>query len=267
MRKRSRRILGMTVGQIIILLILVCVLVGSLGAGAWMAAQAYGITFSGWPTSPANLTVNTPIPPQTFTPPPSATNTRPPTRTPTVTPIPYEAYVPADWNRYENGRVEIWLPGTFAIVGEATQLQQEIGDIYKTIGLTELVEQREQVIHSYELIFRHGPALGSFYIPLVYVQEHKRNGRSLDEFTTLFVQKLDITSTVVERGSFEFYQAEGKRLIIQTNFSNVYVNFYHYLLMDGDTIWEIGCDIDLIDDASFEPVFDDIARTFRPVEK
>jgi hypothetical protein len=269
-RKRSRRILGMTVGQIFILLILACVLVASLGGGAWMVAQSYGITFSGptaRPIVPTNTLMNTSIPLQTFTPLPTVTNTRPPTKTPTITPIPYEAYVPAGWNRFDNGRVEIWLPGTFAIVGDADLLQQEIGAIYKTIKLTELVEQREKEIHSYELLFRHGPQLNSYYVPLVYVQEYERNGRSLDEFNDQFIQKLGITSTLVERGSFEFYQAEGQRLVTQTNFSNVYVNFYHYMLVDGDKIWEIGCDIDLIDDPNFSPVFDDIARTFRPVKK
>lgn len=71
---------------------------------------------------------------------------------------------------------------------------------------------------------------------------------------------------MAERDSFEFYQAEGERIVIQTNFSNVYVVFYYYLVVDGDTIWEIGCDASLIDSYTFQPTFDSIARTFRPVK-
>lgn len=260
---RSKRILGMTLTQLVILMCLGCALLSILGGGAWMLSSGMGVTFSEWPTaviSPTHTPFLSPTPFPTFT------RTPRPSRTPTITPIPYEAYVPADWNRYENGRVELWLPGTFAITDDPDGLQQEIGAIYKTIGLTELVEQRELVIRSYELLFRHGPALASYYVPLVSVKEYGRNGRSLDQYADQFVQRLDITSTVAERGSFEFYQAEGERIVIQTNFSNAYVVFYYYLVVDGDTIWEISCDASLIDSYTFQPTFDSIARTFRPVK-
>lgn len=253
----------MTLAQLTLLACLGCVLFSLLGGGAWMLASGMGVTFSSWPTAVISPT-HTPY--LSATPFPTFTRTPRPSRTPTITPIPYEAYVPADWSRYDNGRVEIWLPVTFAITGDPDGLLQEISPIYKTIGLQELLDLRAREIHSYELLFRHGPPLGSYYVPFVYVKEYGRNGRSLDQFTDQLIQRLEITSTVVERGPFEFYQAEGERLVIQTNFSNVYVNFHHYLVADGDTIWEIVCDASLVDSFTFQPTFDSIARSFRPVK-
>jgi hypothetical protein len=263
-RNRSKRILGMTLTQLVILACMGCALISLFGGGAWMIANGMGVTFSSWPT-PVITSTHTPY--LTLTPSLTFTITPRPSRTPTLTPVPYKAYVPADWKQYDDGRVEIWLPETFAIVGDSDALQQEIVNQYKTIGLEELTTQREKEMRSFELLFRHGPPLGSHYIPLVFVKEYGRNGRTLTQFVDQTIQALDITSTLVERGPFEFYQAEGERVVIQTNFSNAYVNFVYYLRMDGDTIWEIGCDAYLIDSYTFQPTFDSIARTFRPAQK
>ena len=261
-RRRSRRILGMTVAQLLILACMGLALCGTLGTGVWMLSSAYGVAIA-WPTRvvpPTALIIptSTSIPTVTLTP--------EPTLTPTATPVPYEGYVPAGWKQYRTGKAEIWLPDTFAIIGDPDAVQQEIAPTYKAIGLQELLDQRAKEQHSYELLFRHGPPIGSHYVPFVSVKEYGRNGRSLDQFADQLIQNLGITSTVVERSPFEFYQTEGERLVIQTNYSNAYVNFYHYLVVDGNTVWEIVCDVFLIDSYTFEPTFDDITRTFRSVK-
>ena len=258
-RRRSRRILGMTVAQLLILACMGCALVGTLGTGAWMMASANGISLA-WPTRVVPPTAS-PSP----TPLPTFTVTPLPTLTPTATPIPYTAYVPAGWRQYKSEKVEVWLPDTFAFVDNPSGFDQELNDKYSLIGLTDYVKQREKNLTVYELLFRHGPPLGSHFIPTVFVKEFSRNGLSLAQFTDKAVSVLDVNSTLVERKPFAFFEREGERVVVQTNFNNVYVNFVYYLVQDGNTIWEIGCDASLADYYTFEPVFDDIARTFRPV--
>lgn len=263
-RKRSRRILGMTVAQIFILLCLGCILLSTFGAGAWMVAGSMGLTFSAGPTA-APAPTSTPA--LTATLQPTITSTRPPTLTPTITPIPYESYVPIGWKQFRTEKVEIWLPENFAFVDNPELFHEEMMAAYSQIGLADLARQRQKNLLVYELLFRHGPPLGSHYVPSVFVKEFARNGLTLSQFVDKAIAALETNSTLVERRDFEFFEMRGERVMVQANYNNVYVNFIYYLVQDGNTIWEVGSDAHLNDFYSFESAFDEIAKTFRPVHK
>lgn len=261
-RKRSRRILGMTVAQLLILACMGLVLCGTLGTGVWMVSSAYGVALA-WPTRvipPTALIIptSTSIPTVTLTP--------EPTLTPTATPIPYEGYVPAGWKQYKTDKVEIWLPDTFAFVEDPNGFNQELTTKYTQIGLGDLAKQREKNLTVYELLFRYGPPISNGYIPTVFVKEFARNGLTLSQFVDKAISVLEVNTILVERKPFDFYHAKGERVIVQANYNNIYISFVYYLVADGDKVWEIGSDANLDNFYTFLPTFDDITRTFRPVK-
>lgn len=261
-RRRSRRILGMTVAQLFILACMGLALCGTLGTGVWMLSSAYGVAIA-WPTRvvpPTALIIptSTSIPTVTLTP--------EPTLTPTATPIPYEGYVPAGWKQYKTDKVEIWLPDTFAFVDDPNGFNQELTTKYPQIGLGDLAKERIKELEGCELIFRYGPPISNGYIPIVFVKEIPRNGLTLSQYIDKTITSPETNTILVERKPFDFYHAKGERVIVQTNYNNIYISFVYYFVTDGNNIWEIGSDANLDNFYTFLPTFDDITRTFRSVK-
>jgi hypothetical protein len=262
-RQRSKRIFGMTVAQLFILLCLGCSMIGVLGAGLWVAASGMGVTLSPWPT---RIVPPTTAPILTATPLPTLTPSPEPTLTPTVTPIPYEAYIPADWRQYKTGSMEIWLPENFNHVNDPEAFQQEFTELYERIGLGEFAEPHLKDILVHELLFRYGLPTSNQYIPTVFIKQSSRNGLSLPQFVDKTISALGPSYSLVEREPFDFYERQGERVIVQANYNTVYLSFVYYLVRDGDTIWEIGGDAHLDDFYNLLPVYDNIAHSFRTVE-
>jgi hypothetical protein len=208
--------------------ILLCLGFSILGAGAWMAAK-------------------------------------PPT--PTATPIPYEAHVPENWRQHTTENIEIWLPENFSRVDNQEAFSREFTEIYEKIGLGEFIKQRQKNLPVYELLLRYNPATANQYIPTVFIKQFDRSGLSLPQFVDKAISVLGVNYSLVERKPFDFLGTQGERVIVQANYNNVYLNFVYYLALDGDTIWEIGADAHMDDFYNLLPVYDDIARSFRPLKQ
>jgi len=255
--QRSKRIMGLSTIQLVVLLCLICSLCGVFGTGAYMLAGGMGLTFT-----TSSQGTSAPVITATFA--PTWTPTPLPTSTPMPTPLPYESIVPVGWRQYKNENVEIWLPPTYAFIDDPVQYNKEVADALRKLGQEDLAKEREQNPPTYELLFR-GPATNNLYIPGVFVKQFPRKGLSLAQFIDSSNASLGQSFSVVERKPFGFYGAQGERVVIQANFNSLYVGYVYYLVQDGELIWEIGCDAHLNDFYNFQPTFDQIAQTFRPV--
>jgi len=257
--QRSKRILGLTIAQLIILLFLGCVICAVFGAGILLVANGMGVTFS--TSQPA---ARTPAPVFTPSAAPTLTRTPLPTFTPTPTPIPYQSFIPADWKQYKNDKEEMWLPPTFLYIDDPVAFNKEVVDRFNKLGLNELAAQRKQQPPTYEFLFR-GPVKSSLYIPEVFLKQYTRNGRTLADFIDAANAALPSNYSVLERKPFSFYGAQGERVVAQANYNNLYIGYVYYRVEYGDVIWEISCDAYLNDFYDLLPTFDQITQTFRPV--
>ena len=256
--QRSKRIMGLTTIQLIVLLCLIVALCGVFGAGATMLASGMGLTFT-----PFIQVTSTPVVTATFA--PTWTPTLLSTATRTSTPVAYESIIPEGWRQYKNENVEIWLPVTYAFIDDPDQFNKEVADSLRKLGQEQLAVDREQNPLTYELLFR-GPATSNLYIPTVYVKQFPRRGLSLEQFIASSNAGLGQNFSVVERKPFAFYIGQGERVVVQAYFNSLYVGYVYYFVQDGELFWEIVCDAHLDDFYNFQPTFDQIAQTFRPVK-
>ena len=256
--QRSKRMMGLTTIQLVVVSCLICGLCGVFGAGAYLLAGGMGLTFT-----PFTRATSAPVITATFA--PTWTPTLLPTPASTFTPVPYESVIPGGWRQYKNENVEIWLPPTYGFVDDPLQFNKDVADSFRKLGQEQLAIDREQNPPTYELLFR-GPATNNLYIPTVYVKQFPRRGLSLAQFIDSTNSGLGQNFSVVERKPFAFYGGQGERVVIQANFNSLYVGYVYYLVQDGELIWEIGCDAHLNDFYNFQTTFDQIAQTFRPVK-
>jgi hypothetical protein len=252
--QRSKRILGMTIAQLVILSCLGCSILGVLGAGLWLVSSGMGMTSLVPPTA-APVLAATPVPTWTLTP--------APTFPPTATLIPYEASIPTDWKQYKNENVEIWLPTTFSVVKNPEAYNQEVVDLYRKLGLEDAAKELEANPIQFDLLFRYRPDTVNLYTPSVVVNQYERKGGTIDQFMEESNANLPVNVTVIENRAFSFHGVEGRRAITQSNFNNLSLGSAFYVLQAGDIIWEISCNAHLNDFYNLQAIFDDIARTFR----
>ncbi len=258
-KKRSQRIMGMTVLQLVIVIGMGCAACGVLGAGVWYVAGSPVPALPVVSTHPATSTVTlTPSP--TFTPLPTSTITL----TPTPTALPYKALIPQDWSQYKNNNVEIWLPQDFVFVPDQSQYNTDLVKSLRALGANDLADQLENNPPTYELLFTR-PADQTVYMTTVSLQKIPLNGADLDTFADKSNAALSPAFMVLERKPFSFYGSEGLRIVVQANFNSNYVGFVTYLRQDGDSVWEVACDANLNDFYDLLPTFDQMAHTFRPL--
>ena len=105
--KRTKRYLGMTVVQLVILGCLALVACGTVAGGLMFASSS--TSGGGISLFPSPVPSSTPQPTST----PFLTET--PAPTPTETQIPYEELIPSGWNQYATTNIELWLPPQFEV--------------------------------------------------------------------------------------------------------------------------------------------------------
>ena len=251
---QNKRYFGMTVAQLAILGCLALVALGTiLGGGIFITTSMRGGNSAG--SSPAL----TPTP--AFTATPSATETP----TPTATIIPYEQLIPSGWKQHLTPDIEIWLPAQFKSVNVENERRDRI-NYYKKLGHDDFARELEENPAAYVFWFK-GPEAGTTsYIANITV-----------EFKPMIIESLDAyldqsypggTSTayrVANRKEFQVGIYQGRRVLLESNFSNVYVGVAQYVFYDGLRLWQIDCSSHFNEFYTWLPDFDKVARTFRLV--
>ena len=254
--KRTNRYFGMTIVQLAILGCLGFFACGTLLGGLLFVSDSMGGEFSIFPSPELTSTL-----PSTST--PYLTET--PTLTPTVTPIPYEDIVPSGWNQYTTETVELWLPPQFEIVDVGKKRQESI-EFYKDIGREDLAREIEESPSAVVFWFETSEPSKTLYKTNVSVEPSLMTAANLDDYldqqTTRSVQEF----VVVNRQVFQVGNYEARRLLSETNLSNVYIGVAQYAVFDGINIWYITCASHFNEFYAWLPEFDKIARTFRPLD-
>jgi hypothetical protein len=241
----------MTSLQIVILLCLGCLAAGVIGGGAWMLGTGTGLGPAG---PPATATTE---PPPTLTPSPTATITL----TPSPTEIPYEAYVPTGWQQFINERVELWMAPEFGFQS-VEEYNAALVRGFLAVEQGALAAEVEQSPPAYELNF-HFLTVEERFGTAIYLRQEALRGEDLAAHIDERFSDLPITLTLVEHKQFELFRARGVRVLLQANYNGSYVGYAYYLVPDGETVWELGCQSVLEDFYSFLPTFDQIAATIR----
>lgn len=250
--KRSQRILGMTVLQLIVLACLACAAFGVLGFGGWFVINGSQLPASNQPIVQVPFVGATPTPP-----PPTATATV--TSTPTETP--YEASIPQGWSQYITDQYEIWLPAEFVVESSDDYNKSLIQGLSK-LGQTDLAQQIQDNPPQYTLTF-HKNTPGQFIETAIYLKQQPLTDGDFETYVDTRFSNLPVTYTFVQRKDFPMYHAQGVRATLQANFNTTSVGYVYYMVQDGDVAWEIGCNATLDNFYTLLPTFDQIAETFR----
>ena len=256
---QNKRFFGMTVVQLAVLGCLGLAALGTiLGGGIFITTSMRG---NG---NPANSTpVFTSTPELTAT--PAFTET--PVLTPTATLIPYEQLIPSGWNQYITPDAEIWLPVQFKRVNAEEERLARI-DFYKKLGHEEYAQQLEENPAAYFYWFKGSETGTTPYIANITVEFKPMTIESLDAYIDQeYPDGSSLAFRIANRKEFQIGKYGGRRVLLESTFSDVYVGVAQYMLYDGNRLWEINCSSHFSEFYTWLPEFDKVARAFRLVEQ
>jgi hypothetical protein len=255
-KKRSNRIFGMTVAQLLIIGCLVCVACGTLAGGfAFVSGANSGGGFSLLPSIEMTATSQ-----PTFTPSPTFS----PTIIPTATFIPYEELVPSGWNQYTTATIELWIPPQFGPVDVEQERKDRI-EFYKNLGYEGVARELEENPPAYVFWFKQSEPGATLYVANITVEPMLMDAGNLDEFLDREYNNLPPEFIVTNRQVFQGSNYESRRVLLETNLSNVYIGAAQYAIFDGVNVWIINCGSHFNDFYTWLPEFDKVARAFRVI--
>jgi hypothetical protein len=231
MQNRKRRIWGMTGTQLVVLGCLGLTAFGAMGFMVWVILGN---------SLPQNISAvqSNPDPLQTFTPLPTLTSR--PTRTPilptfTFEPTTYESLIPDGWNQFKYNKVEVWMPPDFVKDPSGKSLINVID----------------------------GKSTNSGFKTNIGIDNESGISSDLDTYVTETLGHFSTEITFLERKKFQIGTYEAMRLKVQVIILGVSVEEAIYLIKDGSTVWDITCATYYDEFHDWQPVFDQIAQTFR----
>jgi len=254
--KRKKRILGMTVAQLVILGCLAFVACGTI---------AGGLMFVSGSTSGGGISLfPTPVP--SATPQPTSTPflTETPAPIPTATLIPYEELIPPGWNQYTTTNIEIWLPPQFGQVSVDQERQDRI-DLYKELGYDDVAQELEENPPAYVFWFEVSEPSTTLYVANITVGPELMTAENLDAYLDQEYAEGPQEFVVVNQQEFLVGNYEARRTLLEANLSNIYVGVAQYAIFDGTNVWIINCGSHFNEFYTWLPEFDKIARTFRVI--
>jgi len=229
----SKRILGMTQGQLVIL--------GGLAAFALLGLAAIGWTVLNAGLPVGLLTVPTTLPTAT----PAPTETWIPTRTPrgptpTDTEVSYDSLIPSGWKEWNTGVAKFFAPPQFALAGSGNSLMA-------------LTDQNPDANH-----FAARLALNRENKPGLDLATYVQNDIHL---LPGFAQVSGLT--VLEQKKMEIGPYETVRVKVQAQVQNVPVEAAMYVFKIGDDYWSLTLTGYYSEYYTWLPQLDKAARTFR----
>ena len=241
----SKRYIGMTVTQLMILACLVLGLCGTLVGGYGLLNTLVAVKYN--PTMPVltegpTVTPVTPMP--TLTPLPSAT----------PSPIPYEATIPEGWKQFTAPTapgMEMWFPPIYEVYNPSSKL-----DVVKTY----LIRQDD-----YQRILTLVDTTKSPY--LLYttfeIGNEPMRAANLDDTIDIIFSVLMRDAQLMERDQFEIGNYPARKLVFNSNTNGVNAAYVIYPVQIGATAWYLSFATPYNEVYSRVPVFDQIAHTFR----
>lgn len=250
-RSRAKRILGMTVPQLLILggllLCICCTVYGGYWALNWMAASAYKIPnlpgLNGTPATPRPTAV------------PSATPI--PSITPSPTPITYESLVPGDWHTYtsvSDPGLEIWFPPSYVLQSEEEHA--------KSIPI--LPGADKEALRT--ILLLKDTTLSPYMIFTTFeMKARPLLANDLEKTIDADFRTLMRSARLLERDVFEFKvgDAPARRLMFDINVGGVNAGLVIYPVLVGNDVWYLGFATAFNELYDRLPLFDQIAQTFR----
>ena len=232
MQNRTRRVLGMTIPQLIILACLGLIALGAIGVGARLVLGNSTPLDSALPVSTTQELQSTFIPSPTWTPFPSSTPVLP---TPTFTATTYESLIPKDWVQYKYAKVEMWMPADF--------VKKSSKDF---------------------LIFAESKQVDdNGYKVNVSLTKDTTALNDLDDYIQVGIQNFTPDTTFLEKRNFEIGTYEARRLKLEVVLENIPMENATYIIRDGETIWIVSAISHYDEFRDWLTIFDKIARTFR----
>lgn len=252
---RSKRMFGMTVPQLVVLVCLALVALGTVCGGVFFISGSTGGGFSVFP-SPAPT--STPLP--TFTP----YLTPPPTATPTL--VPYEELIPAGWNQYTTDTVELWVSPQFEQADLEEAHQRNIKG-YKDLGYANYAAELENNPPAYVLWFDHTDQGTNMVVPNIVVELTLMTADNLDAYIDQVYAGVLQDFMVFSRQEFQVANYEARRILSETRMSNIHKGVADYAIFDGTNVWFITCGSHINEFYTMLPECDKIARTFRVIDE
>ena len=251
---KPKRVLGMTVAQLVILSCLAFVACGTIAGGLLFVS---GSTDSGGLSIfPSPAPSSTPQP--TFT--PYLTET--PMLTPTATLIPYEELIPSGWDQYTTTNIELWVPPQFEPVDVGQERQNRI-DHYKELGHDDIARELEENPHAYVFWFVNPDSGTNLFQPSITIEPGPMTAESLDMYLDQeYADGLE-EFIIVSRQEFLVDNYEARRVLLEANLSNVYIGVAQYTIFDGVNVWVINCGSHFNEFYTWLPEYDKVVRTFR----
>jgi hypothetical protein len=231
MTERRKRILGMTGGQLIVLVCLGLTAIGVMGlVGKFVLAGSPQLPALAIQSTQAVQPVSSP----------ESTQTRQPTWTPvppspTFTATSYESLIPEGWKQHEYGDIEIWLPEEFAN-GKA-----------------------EEAL----LALERNKGSGNDFNVGVYLYKDEGVTSDVDDYIRAGLGHFASDTTFLEKKAFQIGTFDVRRVKYQYFYLGIPIGMVDYLIKDGSTVWVISCRAYYSELADWLPIFDQIAHTFR----
>ncbi|HVM71868.1 MAG TPA: hypothetical protein VMT91_08920 [Anaerolineales bacterium] len=230
MQNRQRRYLGMTCGQIIVLVCLGLVALGGIGfVIKLMGNEMAGSTVPAQPSlvEPATLA---PVP--TETPLPSSTPVIP---TLTFTATTYKSLIPDGWIQNKYNKVEVWTPADFS----------------------------KKTSKTFLLYWENKNASANNITVSIGLNKDTPTVADLDDYIQAGLKQFTPETTFLEKKPFSIGTYEAKRVKLQVIISNITAGEAIYFIKDGGTIWTIEALSTYDEFHDWLLTFDKIARTFR----
>ncbi len=230
---QDRKILGMTVQQLSILIGLaglICLIFGVVGS---LALRRGLVSFSRAP-QPTTVTQ------------PTATLMILPTVTPTgtATPLPYEKLIPYGWTQHKTQLMEIWMPSDFKKAAPGAVSAVAGNAVYLNLGLVSSLSKSSYPV-----------SLSVSYEPLT--------ANTLDEFLKEKLSNIPPESNMVENRKVNINGKDAVRLMFEGKRENLDVNDLLFVFQDGGTVWYVKYSAEIKEFYEQLPNIEESVKTFR----
>ncbi|HTX89982.1 MAG TPA: hypothetical protein VMC09_02100 [Anaerolineales bacterium] len=222
----------MTGMQLFVLGCMGLVIIGLMGFGGWLILGNNALPADLAPAGPTQAPVQASAPLPSETPPPTRTPILP---TFTLAPTTYESMIPEGWNQFTYKNVEIWVPAEF--------VKDSSGD-----KLIDLVTSK---------------TAGKGFKTTIYLDKDEGVTTDLDSYVRDGLGHFTAEVTFLEKKDFQIGNYEVRRIKSQVIILGVSVGVMDYLIKDGSTVWDLACMSYYDELHDWQPVFDQVAQTFR----
>jgi len=247
-KTRKKRIFGMTVAQLSVLVLLGVITLGIAVGGFYYISGATSL--GSIPISPS----------------PAPTFAFQPTIAPDVTELeeisPTATLALVDWKQYTASRFEIWLPPQFESVNVDIERQERI-ESYRGQGYDFLANRLENDTFDYRFWFNFPQPETVVYATRIIVKDDVLPTYTLDEYVDEAYGAGLQGFQVVNRQEFTIQDLEARRILLDANLDGLSISMAEYVITDEVNLWVISCGSSLEEFFTWLPEFDRVARSFR----